>query len=110
MQPDMLDESQRAVDAARAHLLLSRRVMSQGETASTASRIVESGMRSGLQPTISTVFQAFVLWFPDDIAFFQSKGKPLLCGVLTTSSWQAALNLTCASSFLDLWCKVSSLS
>lgn len=76
MQPDMLDESQRAVDAARAHLLLSRRVMSQGETASTASRIVESGMRSGLQPTISTVFQAFVLWFPDDIAFFH------LCSVV----------------------------
>ena len=49
MQPEMLDESQHAVDAARAKLLLSRRVMSQGRTASVASRIVESGMQQWLQ-------------------------------------------------------------
>lgn len=50
MQPEMLDESQHAVDAARATLLLSRRVLSQGlsqgKTASAGSRIVESGMQS----------------------------------------------------------------
>ena len=48
MQPEMLDESQHAVDAARATLLLSRRVMSQGmsqgKPASAGSQI-ESGMQ-----------------------------------------------------------------
>ena len=47
MQPEVLDESQRAVDAARATLLLSRNVMSQGNTSSAPSRIVESGTKSG---------------------------------------------------------------
>ena len=47
MPPEVLDESQRAVDAAHASLLLSRKVMSQGNTSSATSRIIESGMKSG---------------------------------------------------------------
>ena len=41
-ETDLMDESQCDVDAVRS-LLLSREVMSQGETASAPSRIVESG-------------------------------------------------------------------
>lgn len=41
-EPELMDESQCDVDAVRS-LLLSRKVMSQSETASAPSRIVESG-------------------------------------------------------------------
>lgn len=52
-EPDLMDESQCDVDAVRS-LLLSRKLMSQGETASAPSRIVESGGEtcSCLQPLL----------------------------------------------------------
>ena len=43
MQPQVLDESQHAIDAAHASMLLSREVMSHSRTTSSPSRIVESG-------------------------------------------------------------------